>query len=213
MRIVRGFYGVAAMPSCGLTTAAPLSRPCLFTLFPLGHNAKFVRIALEIACIAFALVTLPSLRNSRILSTHLICSTIAMESTATPVSFAGKTTRPPSSLTRRFQKDNGVNYIQSLSFSFIGGYRTAFVAAIFFRIVRENDALSLGAFPAAFPSEPAISIGIVLVNLPFVPGEVLANHVGKIPDLLALSILFSAPSDTFSDIPCRGAFHNRTYPG
>ena len=92
MRIVRGFYGVAAMPSCGLATAAPLSRPCLFSLFPLGHNARFVRIALEIACIAFALVTLPSLRNRRLLSTHLICSTIAMESTETPVSSAGRVT-------------------------------------------------------------------------------------------------------------------------
>ena len=68
------------------------------------------------------------------------------------------------------------------------------MAAIFFRIVRENDALSLGAFPVAFPSEPAIFIGIVFVNFPSVPGKVLANHVGKIADLLALSILFSVLS-------------------
>ena len=87
------------------------------------------------------------------------------------------------------------------------------MAAIFFRIVRENDALSLGAFPVAFPSEPAISIGIVLVKLPFVPGKALANHVGLFPDLLAFPVLFFASSDAFSEILYRGAFHNGTYPG
>ena len=75
-------------------------------------------------------------------------------------------------------------------FSFIGGYRTAFVAAIFFRIVRKNNVLSLGTFPADFSTESAISIGIAFVDLPSVPGKALANHVGIIPDLLALSILF-----------------------
>ena len=79
-------------------------------------------------------------------------------------------------------------------FSFIGGYRTAFVAAIFFRIVRKNNVLSSGAFLVVSFSEPAFPIGIVLVNFPSVPGKVLANHVGKIADLLALSILFSVLS-------------------
>ena len=68
------------------------------------------------------------------------------------------------------------------------------MAAIFFRIVRENDALSLGTFPADLSTESAISIGIAFVDLPSVPGKALANHVGIIPDLLALSILFSVLS-------------------
>ena len=86
------FAALSSHLSHGLASATELSRPCLFTLLPLGHNARFLRRVFAISCITSGLVMRPRRRNKRILSTHLICSTIAMESTATPVLSADKAT-------------------------------------------------------------------------------------------------------------------------